>query len=147
MKSWLPMATDGHGHVLCHVPGHQAEKWVYARIKKLSSNCGFWAFYKSGSYQGRSLCSQPTEYEGSFWCSMCQGKWLHLSSAAPVFSLGGGRGSGELTDADGSATGFVHCLACSPPTLTPPYRKSEILARSLLSVPVVRAVVFVCASG
>ena len=22
MKSWLPMATDGHGHVLCHVPGH-----------------------------------------------------------------------------------------------------------------------------
>ena len=102
------------------------------RFTRGSRNCGFWAFYKSGSYQGHSLCSQPTEYEGSFWCSMCQGKWLHLSSAAPVFSLGGGKGEGELTNADSSATSFVHCLACWPPTLTPPYRRSEILAWSLM---------------
>ena len=51
----------------------------------------------------------------------------------PFFLQKGGRGRGELTDADVSATGFVHCLACWPPTLTPPYRKSEILARSLVS--------------
>ena len=75
---WLRTDTD----MFCAMCQDTRQKNGFTRG---SSNCGFWAFYKSGSYQG-----QPTEYEGSFWCSMCQGKWLHRSSAGPVFSLGGG---------------------------------------------------------
>ena len=67
-----------------------------------------------------------------------------LAQLPPFFLYEGGRGRGELTDADISATSFVHCLACWPPTLTPPYRKSEILARSLQYCPDFFCVLFVC---
>ena len=56
-----------------------------------------------------------------------------LAQLPPFFLYEGGRGRRKLTDADISVTGFMHCLTCWPPTLTPPYRKSEILARSLMS--------------
>ena len=75
-----------------------------------------------------SVANQPS-MKGHFDAACAKENDCILAQLPPFFSLG--RGSGELTDADISATGFVHCLAYWPPTLTPPYRKSEILARSL----------------
>ena len=75
-----------------------------------------------------SVANQPS-MKGHFDAACAKENDCILAQLPPFFSLG--RGRGKLTDADISVTGFVHCLACWPPTLTPPYRKSEILARSL----------------
>ena len=79
-----------------------------------------------------SVANQPS-MKGHFDAA-CAKENDCILAQLPFFFRRGEGGGGSLPILIVVLAGFVHCLACWPPTLTPPYQKSEILARLLVLI-------------
>ena len=87
---WLRMDTD----MFCAMCQDTRQKNGFTLGSRNYQATAVFEHSISQAHTSCNLCSQPTEYEGSFWCSMCQGKWLHLCPTAPVFFFRKGEGGG-----------------------------------------------------